>query len=420
MGVWDIELDEVFKLKFPRFLGIKGLDNFDPNPARLTFHIINYDQIKRHRKRIEKLEFDAIVLDEAHRIKNRRSKRSKAVQLLCDLIQYVFELTGTPFDKIHDIWHLFRCLDKRIFRGSWDDFVTKHFVKSGYMGFKLRIKSSSKKFIKSMIKRNSFQITKRKALDLPPLTHQVIPIQLSPSVQKLYTKLENDYYAEMDGMVIEVDIKIALLRKLAQLCGGILSLEDKKAIVLKQDKLEALVDLMEDYGDKKIVIYCAYELEIHHIKLAFKGLGDPYRVIQGGMKPEDVTEAWTTFQNSKTVNRIIIQFGTGTEGIQLFMASIGIFYSKTFSWIEYSQAIGRIERQGQQNKMTILHLTVPNTVDSDNHMALNEKDNVVNYFLNRRKRDHGKKEKRERQVENYQRKKRQRHKQRQSSTRRSA
>ena len=96
------------------------------------FYITNYEQIMRDHDEISRLlSPDVIILDEAQRIKNWRTKTAATIKSLQS--PYAFVLTGTPIEnRIDDIYSLVQFLDPKFF-GSLFRF-NREFYKLDIMG----------------------------------------------------------------------------------------------------------------------------------------------------------------------------------------------------------------------------------------------------------------------------------------------
>jgi SNF2 family DNA or RNA helicase len=80
--------------------------------------ILNYEIVLRDQKDIERLDPDLIILDEAQRIKNWRTKTATAVKQLPG--RYAFVLTGTPLEnRLDELYSIFQFIDARILGPLW-------------------------------------------------------------------------------------------------------------------------------------------------------------------------------------------------------------------------------------------------------------------------------------------------------------
>jgi superfamily II DNA or RNA helicase len=82
------------------------------------FNIINYELVLRDEDDLLRLKPDLIILDEAQRIKNWRTKTADAVKRLRS--PYAFVLTGTPLEnRLDELYSIFQFIDPNILGPLW-------------------------------------------------------------------------------------------------------------------------------------------------------------------------------------------------------------------------------------------------------------------------------------------------------------
>lgn len=82
------------------------------------FNIINYELARHDEEEIARQEFDLIILDEAQRIKNWRTKTADVVKRLRS--PYAFVLTGTPLEnRLDELYSVFQFIDPTILGPLW-------------------------------------------------------------------------------------------------------------------------------------------------------------------------------------------------------------------------------------------------------------------------------------------------------------
>ncbi len=82
------------------------------------FNMINYELVRLDEKEIAKSEFDLVILDEAQRVKNWRTKTADTVKRLRS--PYTFVLTGTPLEnRLDELYSIFQVIDPTILGPLW-------------------------------------------------------------------------------------------------------------------------------------------------------------------------------------------------------------------------------------------------------------------------------------------------------------
>lgn len=332
---------------------------------------INYDRVWRND--FFKQKFDFIALDEAHYIKNRTSRRGKAVLKMGVNAKYRYILTGTPISNgaLHDIWSLYCFLDpyiergypySRIFGGSYKKFEDRYCILNMYH------KPSSYIHVKELqeiINEHSYRVKKVDCLDLPEkLPDEIIKVDLVE--KKLYKKLATE------SAILEYEIlaenPLSRLVKLRQLASGHIKLDTGEILDLKCEKLSILEELLEGYeGDKKIVIFANFSYSISKISELLKKLKIKHLILDG--KQTDKT-IWRKFQSDSDIKIIICQFQTASAGIDLFASDTIIYYEVPLSSTILEQSRDRIHRTGQKNKCSYYFLLTKGTVEEHIYKSL--------------------------------------------------
>lgn len=332
---------------------------------------INYDRVWR--KDFDKQTFDLVGLDEAHYIKSRSSRRSKACLLLGSKAKYRYILTGTIISngKLEDIWTPYTFLDcyyergyprSRIFGGAYKKFEDKYCILNMYH------KPSSYihvRELQNIIAEHCYRAKKIDCLDLPDkLPDEIVKVDLSE--KKLYKKLATE--SAILEYEILADNPLSRLIKLRQLCSGFLKLEDGTIIETKNEKLQILEELLESFeDDKKIVIFAEFKYSISKIEELLKKLKIEYVTLDGDQKDKTI---WRKFQVDKSIRVFIGQYQSANAGIDLFSSDTIIYYEPTTRSVVLEQSRDRIHRTGQKSKCSYIHLLTKGTVEVDIYRAL--------------------------------------------------
>lgn len=332
---------------------------------------INYDRVWR--KDFDKQTFDLVGLDEAHYIKSRSSRRSKACLLLGSKAKYRYILTGTIISngKLEDIWTPYTFLDcyyergyprSRIFGGAYKKFEDKYCILNMYH------KPSSYihvRELQNIIAEHCYRAKKIDCLDLPDkLPDEIVKVDLTEP--KLYKKLATE--SAILEYEILADNPLSRLIKLRQLCSGFIKLEDGTIIETKNEKLSILQELLEGFeDDKKIVIFVEFKYSIRKIEELLKKLKIEYVTLDGDQKDKTI---WRKFQSDKSIRVFIGQYQSANAGIDLFSSDTIIYYEPTTRSVVLEQSRDRIHRTGQKSKCSYIHLLTKGTVEVDIYRAL--------------------------------------------------
>ena len=357
----------------------RDLELFDPIDREILkagITLINYDKVWRGKEKSPyNRKWGAIVLDEAHFIKNRSSERSKFLLKIGALADYRYLLTGTPIGngKLEDIWSLYCFLDcyvergypkSRIFGGAFKVFEDRYCILNMYH------KPSSYVHVKELqeiINEHSYRVKKVECLDLPDkLPDEVIKVDL----------LEKDLYKRLatESAILEYEIladnPLSRLVKLRQLCSGYIKVDPQIGpdVEAKTEKIQVLEELIDGYeDDKKLVIFAEFKHSIRKISDLLDKKKIKYVVLDGDQKDKTI---WRKFQTDKKIRVIVCQYQTASAGIDLFASDTIIYYEPTLRSNTLEQSRDRIHRTGQANKCSYIHLLTKGTVEVDIYRAL--------------------------------------------------
>ena len=336
--------------------------------------LINYDKVWRGDKKSPYFKkWGCIILDEAHLIKNRTSRRSKFILKIACEADYRYILTGTPIGngQLENIWSLYCFLDpyiergypySRIFGGSYKTFQDRYCILNMYH------KPSSYIHVKELqeiINEYSYRVKKVDCLDLPDKLPDEI-IKVEQAEKTLYKKLATE------SAILEYEIlaenPLSRLIKLRQLCSGHIKLESGEILEVKNEKLNILQELLEGYeDDKKIVIFAEFKYSIGKISELLNKMKIKSVILDGDQKNKTI---WRKFQTDKKIRVIVCQYQTASAGIDLFASDTIIYFEPTLRSNTLEQSRDRIHRTGQNNKCSYIHLLTRGTVEVDIYRAL--------------------------------------------------
>lgn len=367
----------------------RDMELFDPLDQAILkdgITLINYDKVWRGDKKSPYYKkWGCIVLDEAHSIKNRTSRRSSFILKIATMADYRYILTGTPISngQLEGIWSLMCFLDPYIERGriysnifkTTLEKVTGKPQKGTYYEFQDRYcilnmyhKPSSYIHVRELqdiINEYSYRAKKADCLDLPDkLPDELVKVDL---VEKsLYKKLATE------SALLQYDIlaenPLSRLVKLRQLCSGHIKLDSGEIIEVKTEKLSILQELLEGYeDDKKIVIFAEFKYSIAKICELLKKMKIKHVTLDGDQKDKTI---WRKFQADKSIRVIVCQYQTANAGIDLYASDTIVFFEPTLRSITLEQCRDRIHRNGQTSKCSYIHLLTRGTVEVDIYRAL--------------------------------------------------
>lgn len=363
LSVWEDEIAKFLAIPYQ----IQSSGCLQPKSSScLQVTLINYERMRNYRKEKARPKYDMVIADESHRIKNRNSIQSKVAAKFAEKAKVTLALSGTPRgnDDI-DFFAQYRFINPQIF-GPWKEFDKKYLKPCGYMGYDRKMRSLMIPRFQRIIQENSFRITKAECLDLPPITETVIKVDLEN--RKPYDKMVKDlllrFKTHEEVITIEAQLAVTLVSKLQQLASGFVYDENHNIVPVDKSKLHALEDLLSK--DHKTIIFCKYSYEIDMI---YKEFHKDYKILIYDGRTEDKS----VWKDLPKYDIMVAQIKSGGTGLNLQAASVVIFYSLSFSYIDTSQAKDRVYRNGQKEKVSVYYIQARDTIDENIYKKVQEK-----------------------------------------------
>lgn len=342
-----------------------------PFRQRPTWIVTHYEAMLRHVRTLSKTFYGTIIVDEAHRIRNRTAQRTIALKKLQAYRKIA--LTGTAFDKNPaDVWSILNWLDPEKYsewRGTnvYSKFFDRH---TAYEPVYIRGEKTDHKRVTGIIDPELFAAelapytlarTKREvAPELPAKIQQIIPIVLMPKQAELYERIEyaDDILVDLDGSPDPVILKNVLTRigKLQQLAS------DPKLLGVDMlgAKLEWLREFIDDQPDRTLLILTRFRDTAIRIGNMFD-----IPVVVGGKRPA------IDLRSAPMLVGTIAAMG---EGLDLGQIWTTVFIDAEWSSLLMLQAIDRTERDlAATEPRHIIYLRAVDTVDVLIYRALAKK-----------------------------------------------
>jgi SNF2 family DNA or RNA helicase len=338
--------------------------------------VVNYDSAWRDpfASWAEKVPWDLVIADEAHRIKSPSGKASLFFKRLRLRAAHRVALTGTPMPHgPMDIYAIFRFLDVTIFGPSFTAFRTKYAVMGGYQKKQITGFQNLDE-LQRLMGRITFKVGDE-VLDLPPATDVTYHCELTGEAARIYRDLEEDFVARVkDGTVTAANAMVKLLR-LQQITGGCVPTDDDTIVRVDSSKQKLLADVLEDIGnDEPVAVFCRFIADLLAVHEACEQLGLTSMELSG---KRDELKRW---QNGEA-QVLAVQIDAGSEGVDFTRARYSIFYSVGYSLGKYDQARKRTHRPGQTKPVTHIHLIARGTVDVKIMRALEKRADIVQSIL---------------------------------------
>ena len=386
--------------QFQSFLGITPIVVTSPLEYKRNedesslgdIYIINYEKFIRYPMDPVKATYcQVLVFDEVHKGASLTSKTHKAMYNYAIRSERVYGLSGTIVgNHFEDILGIFALidplvygLDKMSFYNRYTQYILDDYKQPHIYEYKNWDKFSNN------FHSISYTIALTDVLDMPEKREEFVYCKKDPN----YRTLIQDYIFTAEGINIEtgerdlrlftVDRALNMTAKLMQLCSGFIKDVEGNWIRLNTLKRDSLEDwFIRNYDTikekkEKIVIYYQFNLSGDDIEYVMNKLGIISRRIDGSVtekRKKNYKEAFKTaeFGDPEGCDVIMINYGTGTEGMNFQRGTIMMYYDQTLEFRKKEQADARIYRRGQKENCLYINFVAEHSKEVATYKKLSQ------------------------------------------------
>ena len=337
------------------------------------FVIINYDIIKNFHDTKKKDEsqilasnFDLVIVDEAHYIKNATAQRTKLINDIVKKTERLWLLTGTPMtSRPIDYFNLLSLVDSPVAK-NWMAYAIRYC--SGYQ-FKVGNRkvwnvmgSSNLEELRDRTLGLTLRRLKENVLDLPDKIITPVYLRLK---SKQYEEVMGEYYDWYDKNPDEsksLTVQFTKLTKVRQ--------------IIADEKIKETIELAENIleQDKKVIIFCNFTDSLNKITEHF---GKTAVKLDGSMSKPERQHSVDQFQENPKVKVFVGNIKAAGVGITLTAAEAVIMNDLSFLPSDHAQAEDRAYRYGQKNNVLVYYPIFENTIEGIIYDILNNKKQVI-------------------------------------------
>ncbi len=319
------------------------------------FTILNYELLLRDREEIQRwLCPDLLILDEAQRIKNWRTKTAASVKALDT--RFAFVLTGTPLEnRLEDLYSLMQVVDPRVLGPLWSFLLEFHVTDTAgrVLGYR-NLSELRRRLAPVMLRRDRRLVSDQ----LPERIQHRLDVVLDDKQRKLHDDAEaaaSRLAAIMQKRPLtplEEQRFMAALQRARMACdaAGLVDGETEGS-----PKLSELADLFTSLcleGDHKVVVFTEWERMSRMAKAVAESLGLDVIRLHGGVPTRKRGALIERFHEDPTA-RVFISTDAGATGLNLQCATALVNLDLPWNPAVLEQRIARIHRLGQRQSVQI-------------------------------------------------------------------
>ncbi|EAW17679.1 putative nucleosome remodeling complex ATPase subunit (Snf2h) [Aspergillus fischeri NRRL 181] len=320
-----------------------------------------------------------VVLDEGHRIKNSRSKRSLVLNRIKAEMKLV--LSGTPIQNdLSELWSIFHWLYPEIFVQDTEKLFQEAFsVSEGK--FDPAFLECVRNFLRLIMIRRT-KDSPGVGLDIPPKTETVLSVPLSPAQRSLYMRIltvnsMSEGSAETLGPG-KYRITGNILMELRKCCIHPYLFADAipspyelgEHLINQSGKFLVLKKLLQHYvtTETKVIVFSNFDQCLNLCEDLVMMLQGSNRVFEYARLDGRTTGPWRKvmvhlFQNDPRYKVFLISIRAGGEGLNLTSSSVVVFLDEDWNPQVMRQAEARVHRIGQTRPVVIYKLRSTGTVE---------------------------------------------------------
>ena len=328
--------------------------------------IVNYEKFRGTSnnnevcERIVKWKPEAVIVDEAHRMKDRKSLTAQRLQRFLH-VPVRIALTGTPAtNRPWDVWSILHWLFPDEYRSYWN-FVNEYFeeeiiwVAGNPHRQPARFKRGMEYILQQRLDKKCVQHKRSEVMKWLPKEEEPMKVVL-PATQDQLKAIDSliNYFEYKD---IVTQTVLDNLIRIRQICAApkILGLKGKSP------KLEWLKQYLKDYPDEQVLVFSNSK---KFLKLIAEEIKEPHYVICGDINPKTRMEIVDKFQRGE-VGVLLCQTQACKEGLTLDAADTSIFLDVYPPSADYLQAKDRMIATSEERikPKKLIHVILQDTYD---------------------------------------------------------
>lgn len=321
----------------------------------------NYAQLRLQEKRLARISWDAVILDEAQTIKNPATAVSKAARSLPCANRVA--LSGTPLEnRLLDLWSIFEFIQPGLL-GNMSRFRRTY-------GGSTRIDPIAANRLRARIRHFLLRRTKREVTpELPSRTEEEVRCDLEGRQLELYQaelkrarqivlKVEDEDALRRDRFTV-----LECLLRLRQICCDPSLVGTGEVPPAESAKREALLQHLDELRAEghKALVFSQFVGVLEILQQDFSRRNWPHLILTGATQNREALVQ--EFQESTEPSIFLISLKAGGFGLNLTAASYVFLYDPWWNPAVESQAIDRTHRIGQANPVMAYRLIARNTVE---------------------------------------------------------
>lgn len=378
---WQKEMVEKFGLDFACNYddGFDGFGAYDKIVASI-------DTAKREQyaEEIYKREWDALIVDEAHYLRNQGTKRYEFVEDID--YQYAFFATATPVQNdVKDLYNVINLIRPGLF-GTESEFERRYIPDHDDAGVKNAAELNRQ--LRSVMIRHKRGDTTIDFTDRQVRTKTFQPNKQEEELYEAVTDYVKQYYSKQGGqhlvmLMLQKEVVSspwAVLSTVEKWLDGdgrdiygeereeLLSIAKQAQTIGQTTKQNKLLNIIEGVNDRmetgRAIVFTQFRATqdaiIEALKVDEMGKDIPVHAVNGSLSSEEKDQQLQYF---KERGGVLVTTDSISEGRNIQFCNVIVNYDLPWNPMSVEQRIGRIDRIGQNRDVYVYNLALEGTIE---------------------------------------------------------
>jgi len=345
---------------------------------------------ERTPKELNSIEFRTCIIDEAHKAKNWKAKRTRALwQVAHDPnVIYRWGLTGTPITGYEeDVWGIGHAIQPDTYprKTQWLDRYVDIRTAPG-QNYPIVVGFRPERYQEMIDHLDPYMLRRTKDEIIPDyqgkLPLRTIYTEMNAQQKKSYKQMYEHMLVASEDKILAAPSPIEQLLRLNQFAAATPVIHEDElgnpqvtGLKMPSCKVDALLELLEELGEEQAVVFAESKLLINLFEEQLIKHKISYVRITGDESTLQRSTNQTLFQ-SKEVRVALCTYAAGAESITLNSADTVIRTQRSYNFVLDSQAPDRVDRGSRTVPTQVIDLVTSETAEAGVHDRIQEKEHI--------------------------------------------
>jgi SWI/SNF-related matrix-associated actin-dependent regulator 1 of chromatin subfamily A len=351
--------------------------------------IVSYSLVSNVIDELCSIDWDVMICDEAHYVKNSTAKRSRSIKKISANSERLVLLTGTPAQKHSDLFYLLHILDplkwrrffhhkphpsaklcqRQFFFGDRYTIPEKVRIAGGRVAYVFKENRRSKE-LRALTAPYILRQRKDQLLNLPELIKEAVVIG---SLNAREQREHNDKMSQIETITKDKG-------KLYADAFIMEMLRDTAAIKLPAVN-SFMATILDDENNAKLIVFFHHKFVADDLMESLTRLNVGFIRVDGSTPMKKRPAMFKNFEHDPATRVGLLSLGACSTGLNLTFCQHVIYAELTFNSIHHVQSEARCHRIGQSKSVLLQYLIMEGSTDTMVMSSLNNKNSTARLVL---------------------------------------